>query len=469
MASLSLTQLQTVTEGMIDGTVKGHDLSFSAISTDTRTLQKGDLFVALKGPNFNGNEFVAIAAEKQACAALVSENVATTLPTVRVEDTRIALGQLGRHNRRLSTARVIALTGSQGKTTVKEMTAAILAQHGEVLSTQGNLNNDYGVPLTLLRMNPSHRYAVIEMGANALGEIAYTTALAEPDIAHITCVAPTHVEGFGSLEGVGRAKAEIWQGLGKHGVAVLNLDDENIMRNADKQAGGRIVSISAAGKAEADYRIDAWMDRGLDGSSFVLRTPRGKQDIQLPLPGRHNAANALAAAALAMEAGASLTQVAQGLAHMQSVKGRLNVKPGLHGSVILDDTYNASPASFKAAIDVLATQPGIRIVVAGDMGELGSLAQSGHREVGQYAKDKGIEHFYATGTLVREAVAAFGGNGIHAADCATLAQMLQPLLQRGVSVLVKGSRSAGMERVVQQLAAKPADQAGSHNKQDHGD
>lgn len=465
MAPMSLTQLQSV----VQGTMQGSDVWFSAVSTDTRTLQQGDLFVALKGPNFNGNHFVAAAEAKQACGALVSENVPTVLPTLQVEDTRLALGKLGRHNRRQSQARVIALTGSQGKTTVKEMTATILARHGEVLSTQGNLNNDFGVPLTLLRLNPSHRYAVIEMGANAIGEIAYTTALTEPDIAHITCVAPTHVEGFGSLEGVARAKAEIWQGLGTNGVAVVNVDDDNIARNADTQMAGRIVSISATGKPDAVYRISEWSDAGLNGSSFLLHTPQGDQRIQLALPGRHNAANALAAAALAMEAGASLAQVEQGLRAMQSVKGRLNIKKGLGGAVILDDTYNASPASFKAAIDVLATQPGVRVVVAGDMGELGTLAESSHREVGEYARRKGIEHFYATGSLVRAAVSSFGSNAIHANDCGTLARLLQPLLQPGVSILVKGSRSAGMERVVKLLVAPVADDADTNNKQDHGD
>ena len=444
---LRLSQLQAVT----GGTLQGADVTFSAVSTDTRTLQPGDLFVALKGPNFNGNAFVATAAAKHAAAALVSEAVSAALPVLQVADTRVALGKLGRHNRRLASARVIALTGSQGKTTVKEMTASILREAGSVLSTQGNLNNDYGVPLTLLRLDASHRFAVIEMGANAGGEIAYTTALAEPDIAHITCVAPTHVEGFGSLQGVARAKAEIWQGLGKGGTAVLNLDDANVMAQYQPQAGVKTVTVSAAGKATADYRIAAMQDAGLAGTSFELQTPQGNVAISLALPGLHNAANALAAAALALEAGATLQQVQQGLASTASVKGRLVVRRGRNGAVILDDTYNASPASFKAAIDVLATQPGIRIVVAGDMAELGTLEVEGHREVGAYARARGVEMFYATGALMREALAAFGAAAVHADDCATLGALLQPLLGSNVSVLVKGSRSAGMERVVQLL------------------
>ncbi len=444
---LSLSQLQAVT----GGTLHGADVTFCAVSTDTRTLQHGDLFVALKGPNFNGNAFVATAATKQAAAALVSEAVPAALPLLQVADTRIALGQLGRHNRRLASARVIALTGSQGKTTVKEMTAAILREAGTVLSTQGNLNNDYGVPLTLLRLEATHQFAVIEMGANAGGEIAYTTSLAEPDIAHITCVAATHVEGFGSLQGVARAKAEIWQGLGKGGTAVLNLDDANVMAQFQPHAGVKAVTVSAAGKATADYRIAAMQDAGLAGTCFELQTPQGNVVINLALPGLHNAANALAAAALALEAGATLPQVQQGLASAASVKGRLVVRRGRNGAVILDDTYNASPASFKAAIDVLATQRGVRIVVAGDMAELGALAAEGHREVGAYARSRGIEMFYATGALMQEALTAFGAAAAHVDNCATLGALLQPLLGSNVSVLVKGSRSAGMERVVQLL------------------
>ena len=447
IASMQLSQLQKVTGGVLHGA----DCGFTNVSTDTRSLNPGDLFVALKGPNFNGNTFVTAAAEKGASAALVSEHPVAALPSVQVADTRIALGQLARHNRQQSSARIVALTGSQGKTTVKEMTASILQQSGAVLSTQGNLNNDYGVPLTLLRIERQHRYAVIEMGANAGGEIAYTTALVQPDVAHITCVAPTHVEGFGSLAGVAKAKAEIWHGLRSNGAAVINLDDANIVENFVAAPGIRVVTISASGKAHAHYRISQLADDGLAGSRFTIETPQGNKSIALSLPGRHNAANALAAAALALEAGATLEQVQSGLLQMHSVKGRLVIRRGANGSVILDDTYNASPASFKAAIDVLASQPGTRIVVGGDMGELGSMKEIGHREVGAYAREKGIELFYATGTLMGEALAAFGSNSVHAADCVALATLLRPMLNRNVSVLVKGSRSAGMERVVQLL------------------
>jgi UDP-N-acetylmuramoyl-tripeptide--D-alanyl-D-alanine ligase len=444
---MSLQEAQQVTGGVLTG---GNPV-FTSVSIDTRTLQPGDFFIALRGPTFNGNSFVELAAQKGACGAMVSEFVSPVLPLLTVHDTRIALGQLGAHNRKRSGARVIALTGSQGKTSVKEMTATILGCRGKVLSTKGNLNNDYGVPLTLLQITRQHEYAVIEMGANAGGEIAYTTQLAQPDIAHITNVAPTHLEGFGSLQGVARAKAEIWQGLVPGGTAVINIDDQNIDEQFSARNDVRRVKISASGQQGADYALEAWHDKGISGSEFTLRTPQGRFGVKLALPGRHNAANALAAAALAMEAGAGPRDVVLGLGDMRSVKGRLNIRKGLRGAVLLDDTYNASPASFRAAIDVLVKQPGIRIVVAGDMGELGSEKEAAHQALGKYALEQGIDYFFATGPLSQLAVATFGHKGVHKGSCNDIAAAVLPLLAPGVSVLVKGSRSAGMERVVQQL------------------
>lgn len=444
--TMSLIQVQDLTGGALKG-----NAWFNAVSTDTRTLQPQDLFVALRGPNFNGNQFVTQAEQAMACAALVSEDVVTALPTLKVQDTRIALGVMGAANRQRSTARVLALTGSQGKTTVKEMVAGILALCGEVLYTKGNLNNDYGVPLTLLRLAKEHQFAVIELGANAKGEIAYTAGLTKPDIALINNVAPTHLEGFGSLQGVAEAKAEIWQGLLDGGTAVINLDDDNVVRNVEVSSRIRRVTFSAAGSAAANYRVSQVHSTGLTGSTFMLHTPQGSTSIAITLPGLHNVGNALAAAAMAMEAGAGLEQVARGLADMQAAKGRLNIRQGRNGAVILDDSYNASPASFSAAIDVLATLPGKRVVVAGDMGELGSDKEAAHAALGEYARAKGIEYFFGTGALTALAVKAFGPAAVHAKDCAHLIALLLPMLASGVSVLVKGSRSAGMERVVHQL------------------
>jgi UDP-N-acetylmuramoyl-tripeptide--D-alanyl-D-alanine ligase len=441
--ALRLAELQAITHG----TLHGADVSFTAVSTDTRTLQKDDLFIALKGPNFNGNLYVSEAGRKAACAAVVSENVKADIPTLQVADTRIALGQLGAENRRRSSSIVIGLTGSQGKTTVKEMTAAILARCGAVHSTRGNLNNDFGVPLTLLQITAEHRFAVIEMGANAPGEIAYTTSLTRPDIAHITNIAPTHLEGFGSLEGVARAKAELWTGLQQDGTAIINLDDPNIPTNfAD--GSRRKVTVSAQGRTGADYLVQACEDLGLAGSRFSMKTPAGVAEVHLKLPGRHNVANALAAAAMAMEAGATLAHVTDGLGNAGGVKGRLTVRKGLGGAVVLDDTYNASPASFRAAIDVLCREHGRKFLVAGDMGELGEAAEAAHASLGKSARESGVERLFATGRLSQLTVAAFGDGATHFDTCEALAVHLRRLLARGVTVLVKGSRSAGMERVV---------------------
>lgn len=443
---MSLVSLQHLLGGERHG-----DASFEAVSIDTRSLGRGDLFVALKGPNFNGHAFIARAREAGASAALVDEAVTDELPTLRVADARAALGRMGAYNRDRSEARVLALTGSQGKTSVKEMTAAILRLCGEVHYTSGNLNNDLGVPLTLLEIGRQHRYVVVELGANAMGEIRYTTQLTRPDIALINNVAPTHLEGFGSLQGVAEGKAEIWEGLAKGGTAILNLDDDQVVACYRPREGVRSVGISAAGKTTADYSVSDVQSHTLDGSEFMLHTPKGNHRVSIAAPGRHNVANALAAAALAMEAGAGLEQVVVGLQVTPSVRGRLNVRKGLGGATILDDTYNASPRSFQAAIDLLAELPGLRIVVAGDMGELGDGREEAHAELGAYAATKGIDHFYGTGPLTSLAVHSFGSNAAHAPDCFQLAELVRDKLAPGVCVLVKGSRSAGMERVVQLL------------------
>lgn len=446
---MSLSNLQHLLGGERSG-----EATFDAVSTDTRSLQPGALFVALRGPNFNANQFVARAREAGACAALVDEAVSDELPLLQVADSRAALGRLGAYNRDRSTVRVLALTGSQGKTTVKEMTASILRLCGEVLHTRGNLNNELGVPLTLLEINKAHQYAVIELGASAQGDIRYSSRLVRPHIALINNVAPTHLEGFGTLRGVAAGKAEIWDGLMAGGTAILNLDDDNVTGSYHAREGVRPVGISAAGKTTADYAVSTIRSQNLEGSTFMLHTPQGNRELSISMPGRHNVANALAAAALAMEAGAGLEHVALGLQGVHPVRGRLHVRPGLHGSTILDDSYNASPSSFRAAIDLLAGLPGVRIVVAGDMGELGERKEAEHAELGEYAAAKGVDFFYGTGALSAFAVRSFGAQACHASTCAQLAALVLPQLAPGVCVLVKGSRSAGMERVVEQLIAE---------------
>lgn len=453
IGTMSLQEVQAVTGGVVSGS----DAVFSALSIDSRTLQPGDLFIALTGPNFNGNTFVSAAAEKNASAAIVSEDTPNTLPTLKVEDTRLALGSIGALNRSRATACVIALTGSQGKTTVKEMTAAILSECGQVMMTRGNLNNDLGVPLSLSEINREDNYAVIELGANGPGEIAYTVGLTQPRIGHITNIAGTHLEGFGDLEGVARAKAEIWQGIQEGGVAVVNLDDAfaaQFIRQLKAGSGKRqIVTVSAQGNNEADYWAADSRLIDLYSTEFTLHSPVGTNNIRLQVAGKHNVSNALAAAALAMTAGAGLDQVRAGLEQFTPVKGRLCMLPGINNATVIDDSYNASPASFFAAIDVLANTEGSSIVVMGDMGELGSEAEHAHQEVGNYARQQGVDHFIAVGELSRLAATAFGENGIFLDDRNSFLNVITPMLNKSVTVLVKGSRSQAMEKLVEQLRA----------------
>jgi UDP-N-acetylmuramoyl-tripeptide--D-alanyl-D-alanine ligase len=453
IGTMRLQEIQTV----IGGVLSGGDAEFSVVSIDTRTLQEKDLFIAIKGPNFNGNAFVGKAGDLKACGAIVSEQVDSTLPTLRVEDCRAALGKLGALNRDRASACVIALTGSQGKTTVKEMTARILAECGEVIMTRGNLNNDLGVPLSLLKIEEKHEFAVIELGANGPGEIAYSVGLTRPQIGHITNIAGTHLEGFGDLEGVARAKAEIWQGIQEGGTAVVNLDDEfagRFIALIEQQLGGRkLLTVSASGNSDADLlAVDVHLD-AISGATFTLQTTAGAITVSLKVAGMHNVRNALSASAMAMAAGAGLEQVKAGLEKFSSVKGRMCIVPGLQQATIIDDSYNASPSSFRAAIDVLVLSRSSTVVVMGDMGELGHDAERAHREVGSYARSCGVDHFIGVGRLSRLAVEAYGDTGIFLEDRELFADTIRPLLNKPVTVLVKGSRSQGMEKLVRQIQA----------------
>lgn len=447
--------LQEVAE-VTGGSAGNAAVRVSAVTTDTRRKSSGSLFVALTGARFDGHDFLADAAAAGAVAAMVSAPVESELPVVTVRDTLAGLGALGAHNRRQSGARVIGITGSQGKTTVKEMCGTILRQKAQTLMTRGNLNNAIGVPLTLLEIGPDDVFAVIELGANAAGEIAYTSALAAPDIVHITNVAGTHLAGFGSLEGVSRAKSELWSGLKADGTAVVNLDDHFATDWMTKLQGKRCVGISAEGVESADYRITAGRTDGVDRSLLTLSTPQGSFTVELSLPGRHNAANALAATALTMEAGCDIDDVRHGLLSMQPVKGRLSLSTLPSGARLLDDSYNASPSSYRAAIDVLSAMEGRKILVAGDMGELGTEAEKLHREIGEYAASRNVDILMTTGRLSEEMAAGFGNEARHFASKDELMQALKSLLQSGVSVLVKGSRSAGMDTLTEELNNREA-------------
>ncbi len=456
--SFSLKQVQKITGGELSG----EDVLFNSVSIDSRTLQPGALFVAITGPNFDGNDYINSASEKHAIAAMTNRKCENTLPALRVKDTRLALGKISAMNRELSKACVIGLTGSQGKTTVKEMVGEILSNCGEVFITKGNLNNDLGVPLSLLGINVEHDFAVIEMGANAPGEIAYTAELVKPDIAHITNVAGTHLEGFGDINTVAKSKGELWDSLKSEGIAVLNIDDKFSESWHQQLEKIKVVTVSACGKDTADYYVtDSQISRSLlrqrDLSTFTINSAKGSFSIELALPGMHNIANALAAAAISLEAGAMIEDVRAGLKRTQPVPGRLQCRTGLNQSIIIDDSYNASPSSFNAAIDVLSSYQGLKILVAGDMGELGSNAKLAHEEVGRYAKQQGIDFLFCIGELSKYIAEGFGNGAVVGLNKEQLSQEIIPLLDKDVNVLVKGSRSAGMEKLVQKILEKEVD------------
>lgn len=430
----------------------GADVAFSRVSTDSRKLQAGDLFIALSGENFDGNRFVAQVAGKQAVAAIVSEAQDTSIPQLVVEDTAVALGWLGHINRQRSRANIVAITGSQGKTSVKEITGSILSQQFNVLVTRGNLNNNIGAPMMLLELEEQHQQAVIELGANAAGEIAWTAKLTDPHIVLINNAAETHLEGFGSLAGVVQAKGEIIDSAPSTHTVVLNADDPNIAQWRERAGRRRCVTFGL--DAAADYQA-VNLVLTANGTRFDIEFARGRIACFLPLPGRHNVANALAAAALCLEAGASTASVCDGLARVSAVPGRLCPVSGVNDSRLLDDSYNASPSSFRAAIDVLAAIRGgsniRRVLIMGDMAELGGLTVQAHRDVGSYARDCGLDEFWSTGACSELASQAFGEGGRHFEDRDALIGYARQQLNNESVVLVKGSRSAGMDYVVQQL------------------
>nr|WP_276522674.1 UDP-N-acetylmuramoyl-tripeptide--D-alanyl-D-alanine ligase [Pseudomonas nitroreducens] len=435
--------------GALQGRVVGADVTFAAVSTDSRAIEPGQLFIALTGPRFDGHDYLADVAAKGAVAALVEREVAgAPLSQLVVKDTRIALGQLGALNRAAFAGRVAAVTGSSGKTTVKEMLASILRTQGDVLATRGNLNNDLGAPLTLLQLAPQHRSAVIELGANRVGEIAYTVALTRPQVAIITNAGTAHVGEFGGQDKIVLAKGEILEGLAADGVAILNRDDK-AFDTWQARADGRRVSSFGLHDVRADFHAsDVKRDaRGCPG--FTLQGPAGEAAVQLNLLGEHNVTNALAAAAAAHALGVPLVGIVSGLHNLQPVKGRAVAQLATNGMRVIDDSYNANPASICAAIDILAGFSGRTVLVLGDMGELGAWAESSHREVGTYAIGK-VAALYAVGPLMSHAVQAFGSAGRHFADQASLIQALAEEAST-TTILIKGSRSAAMDKVVAAL------------------
>lgn len=429
------------------GQLVGESCVVSGISTDTRHIGPGQVFVALIGDRFDGHEFVAQACQQGAVAVVVSKPVVCTCTRIVVDDTRVALGRIAQAWRRQFSIPVIAVTGSNGKTTVKEMLGAIMSVRHTTLATQGNLNNDIGVPLTLLRLRATHTCAVIEMGANHPNEIGYLTRLALPTVALVNNAAAAHLAGFGSLEGVAHAKGEIYNGLADDGTAIINADDRFAALWLELCAGKKVLRFGLDNEAEvtADWQADD------TGSQIELHTPQGDIRISLGLPGRHNVMNTLAASAAALAAGVSLVEIRDGLQSMHSVAGRLQIKPGKSGSRIIDDTYNANPASLRVALDVLHHFTGRHFLALGDMGELGEDAEQLHREAGQVAKASGVDRLYTVGKLARFAASTFGTDANCYDDQPSMISALNDELSTDVTLLVKGSRLAHMEYVVQAL------------------
>ena len=430
------------------GRVVGRDVMFTSVGTDSRAVVPGQLFVALRGERFDGHDYATQCLQQGAAAAMVESAPEGLAAGLQVADTRLALGQLAAYWRRKFTLPLAAITGSNGKTTVKEMLAGILrvaaANDAAVLATQGNLNNDIGMPLTLLGLRAEHRYAVAEMGMNHAGEISYLTRICRPTVALVNNATSAHLGGLGSVEAIARAKGEIYEGLADDGIAIVNADDV-FAPLWNMLAAPRTVlrfGLEHVADVSADYRLES------DYSELRLKTPRGDIELRLNVPGLHNIRNALAAATTAIAMNVSLEQIANGLSGFGGVKGRLQGKRGRDGALVIDDTYNANPASMKAAIDVLASRPGKTMLVLGDMGELGADAARMHAEIGTYARNAGIAALYALGELSRSTAQAFGTGGRHFAAMEDLTAALLPELSPSSVVLVKGSRFMRMERAV---------------------
>lgn len=448
MIPLTLTQLAKITSGQIES-APNRELLLETVSTDSRKIGENGVFIALKGERFDAHDFAEQVVANGAKALLVDRKLAVDCPQVVVEDTRIAMGQLAAWVRQQVSTRIVGLTGSSGKTSVKEMTASILAERGKTLYTAGNLNNDIGVPLTLFRLTPEYDFAVIEMGANHPNEIAYTTNIVKPETALVNNLFGAHLAGFGSPEGVAKAKGEIYQGIPEEGTAIVNLDSYSEKWQFLPRQTVWYYSLTQQAKADF-YPTDIQINQLT--TDFVLHTPVGRVDITLPLPGVHNIANVLAASALAISVGASLENIKNGLANTRAVPGRLYPVSLAENKVVLDDTYNANDGSMIAAIHVLEKMPGYRILVVGDMGELGDYAEECHQRVGLAAKHAGLDKVLSVGQL-SQLISELSECGEHFTVKTDLLTRLIPLAQQNdvVSILVKGSRSSAMEDVVNAL------------------
>ena len=438
------------------GKLIGPDREFGRVNQDTRKLAKDELFIAIKGENFDGHDFISQAQKLGATGALVQRQVESSLPQVLVQDTRKALGLYGSAWRRKFPLKLVGVTGSSGKTTLKEMIASILRLSGATLATRGNLNNDIGMPLTLLELDASCRYAVIEMGTNHPGEIGYLAGLAAPDVSVITNAGPAHLEFLKDIAGVAKEKGAIYTHLAAAGTAVINADDA--YAGLWREMAGKHAIRTFGFTPTADFHPASGSLQQDDSGywRFRLVSPQGEADLRVSLPGRHNVGNALAAAATATAAGATLAEVREGLAQAPVTAGRLILGEGLNGARLIDDTYNANPLSLNAAAEFAVSLGGHAWLALGDMGELGPSTERLHAESGARLRAIGIERLYATGPMSRHAVEAFGKEARWFENQEGLSRALRTELKSGVTLLVKGSRSMRMERVVEALRSPDA-------------
>lgn len=455
MSWLTLAEIAS----MCGGRLLGPDAPVRSVSTDTRRLRSGELFVALQGPRFDAHDVIEKGQASQAAGVLVARQLQIPGSQILVDDALLALSRLADAWRERLSLKVIALTGSNGKTTVKEMLASVLGVRSQVLATRGNLNNHIGVPLTVLAIRPDHDYAVIEMGANHPGEIGALTDIVQPDIALITNAAPAHLAGFGSLEGVARAKGEIFQGLVKAGTAIINADDpfadywRGLVADHPRLSFGLEKPADVAGQWHSD-------------GCLTIHVAGDSMSVKLPLEGRHNAANALAATAAALAVGTETGQIVQGLQTMRPVGGRLQARRGMGEALIFDDTYNANPASLQAALETIKAHPGAHWLVLGDMGELGDAAEALHRAAGEAARRAGVTRLFTLGHYSRHATEAFGTGAQHYQEVNDLVGTLSRDLNAEVLVLVKGSRAMHMEQVVAGLLASGTTQEWAQTNED---
>ncbi len=443
----------------VHGRLIGPDIAFGTVSIDSRRVDNGGLFVAIQGEHFDGNDFVEDAYANGADGALVSRISDAPLPQVEVADTRVAFAQMARAWKGNFGVPVIAVTGSNGKTTVKELIVSILRCGRNVCATRGNLNNELGVPLTLMELDAEHEVLVAELGANHAGEIDHLSALVEPTVGVITNANAAHLEGFGSIAGVAAAKGELLDHLPRAGTAVLNADDTYYADWRARSRAETIVSFGFGSRADCTVRGDIEIEPG--GSAFTLALPSGATlDITLPLLGRHNVMNALAAAGAADAIGTPAEDIVQGLAKADAVGGRLKMLSGRAGAVVIDDSYNANPGSVRAALDYLAALPGKRILVLGDMAELGADSRELHAQIGDYARER-CDGLLVIGEYSRAAVEAFGADGVTCSNIEDLEAAVSPMLDSSTTVLVKGSRVMQLDKLVALLADDDSNQQGA--------